>query len=77
MPKKVIKIKQTWEGAAKMCVLLLKDSATPKGKKFAEEEIIKMGKSLDKAEKVLEKINASISKVEPIVGANKKTAAMN
>jgi len=50
----------------------LKDNATPKGKKFAEEEIIKMGKALDKTEKVLEKINSSISKVDPIVG--KKTS---
>ena len=36
-----------------------------------------MGKELDKAEKVLTKINASISKVEPIVGVDQRTATMN
>lgn len=76
MPKKEIKVKQTWEGAAKMCLLLLGQS-TPKAQEFAKKELIKMAKELDKAEKVLTKINASISNVEPIVGANKKTAAMN
>ena len=74
---KYIEIKQSWEGAARSLIVLLNDSATVKGKKFAEEEIIKMGKALDKSEKVLEKINSSITKVDPIVGANKKTAAMN
>ena len=69
---KHIEIKQSWEGAARSLIILLSDSATVKGKKFAEEEIIKMGKALDKTEKVLEKINSSISKVDPIVG--KKTS---
>lgn len=59
-----------------MCLLLLGQS-TPKAQEFAKKELIKMAKELDKAEKVLTKINASISNVEPIVGANKKTAAMN
>ena len=69
---KHIEIKQSWEGAARSLIILLNDSATVKGKKFAEEEIIKMGKALDKTEKLLEKINSSISKVDPIVG--KKTS---
>lgn len=69
---KHIEIKQSWEGAARSLIILLSDSATVKGKKFAEEEIIKMGKALDKTEKLLEKINSSISKVDPIVG--KKTS---
>ena len=69
---KYIEIKQSWEGAARSLIILLNDSATVKGKKFAEEEIIKMGKALDKTEKLLEKINSSISKVDPIVG--KKTS---
>ena len=69
---KYIEIKQSWEGAARSLIILLSDSATVKGKKFAEEEIIKMGKALDKTEKLLEKINSSISKVDPIVG--KKTS---
>ena len=64
---KHIEIKQSWEGAARSLIILLSDSATVKGKKFAEEEIIKMGKALDKTEKLLEKINSSISKVDPIV----------
>ena len=72
MSKKHIKIKQTWEGAARRCILLLSDSATLEAKKFAEEEIIKMGKALDRTEKVLQKINSSITKVDPIVG--KKTS---
>ena len=59
-----------------MCILLLGQS-TPKSNDFAKRELIKMGKSLDKTEKILEKINSSITKVDPIVGANKKTAAMN
>ena len=59
-----------------MCILLL-GQASPKANEFAKEELIKMGKELDKAEKVLTKINASISKVEPIVGIDKRTAAMN
>ena len=69
---KYIEIKQSWEGAARSLIILLNDSATVKGKKFAEEEIIKMGKALDKTEKLLENINSSISKVDPIVG--KKTS---
>ena len=76
MPKKEIKVKQTWEGAAKMCLLLLGQSS-PKAQEFAKKELIKMAKELDKAEKVLTKINASISKVEPIVGVDQRTAAMN
>ena len=76
MSKKEIKVKQTWEGAARMCILLLGQSS-PKAKEFAKKELIKMAKELDKAEKVMTKINASISKVEPIVGIDKKTAAMN
>ena len=59
-----------------MCILLLGQSS-PKAKEFAKKELIKMAKELDKAEKVLTKINASISKVEPIVGIDKRTAAMN
>lgn len=59
-----------------MCILLLGQS-NPKSIDFARRELIKMGKSLDKTEKILEKINSSITKVDPIVGANKKTAAMN
>ena len=69
---KYIEIKQSWEGAARSLIILLNDSATVKGKKFAEEEIIKMGKALDKTENLLENINSSISKVDPIVG--KKTS---
>ena len=69
---KHIEIKQSWEGAAKMCVILLTDNASVKGKKFAQEEIIKMGQALDKAEKALVKLHASISKINPIVG--KKTS---
>tara|TARA_Y100000592_G_scaffold25752_1_gene40607 strand:+ start:672 stop:902 length:231 start_codon:yes stop_codon:yes gene_type:complete len=76
MSKKEIKVKQTWEGAARMCILLLGQSS-PKAKEFAKEELIKMGKELDKAEKVLNKINSSISKVEPIVGIDKRTASLN
>jgi len=59
-----------------MCILLL-GQASPKANEFAKKELIKMAKELDKAEKVLTKINASITKVDPIGGANKKTAAMN
>tara|TARA_R100001591_G_scaffold18029_2_gene24552 strand:+ start:108 stop:392 length:285 start_codon:yes stop_codon:yes gene_type:complete len=74
--KKEVEVKPSWEGAARMCILLLGQSS-PKANEFAKEELIKMGKELDKAEKVLTKINASISKVEPIVGIDKRTAAMN
>ena len=74
--KKEIKVKPSWEGAAKMCLILLGQSS-PKAHEFAKKELIKMGKELDKAEKVLTKINASISKVEPIVGIDKRTARMN
>ena len=76
MPKKETKVKQSWEGAANMCILLLGQS-TPKAQEFAKKELIKMAKELDKAEKVLTKINASISKIEPIVGVDKRTATMN
>jgi len=76
MPKKEVEVKPSWEGAVQMCILLLGQS-NPKSKDFARRELIKIGKSLDKAEKVLEKINSSISKVEPIVGVDKRTAAMN
>ena len=76
MSKKEIKVKQTWEGAARMCILLLGQSS-PKAKEFAKKELIKMAKELDKSEKVLTKINSSISKVEPIVGIDKRTASMN
>lgn len=74
--KKEIKVKPSWEGAVKMCLILLGQSS-PKAHEFAKKELIKMGKELDKAEKVLTKINASISKVEPIVGIDKRTASMN
>ena len=76
MRKKEVKVNPSWEGAVKMCILLL-GQANPKSNDFAKRELIKMGKELDKAEKVLTKINASISKVEPIVGVDKRTAAMN
>ena len=76
MSKKEVEVKPSWEGAVQMCLLLLGQS-NPKSNDFAKRELIKMGKSLDKTEKILEKINSSISNVEPIVGANKKTAAMN
>ena len=76
MQKKEVKVNPSWEGAVQMCILLL-GQANPKSNDFARRELIKIGKSLDKAEKVLEKINASISNVEPIVGVDKKTAAMN
>ena len=76
MQKKEVKVNPSWEGAVQMCILLLGQS-NPKSIDFARRELIKMGKSLDKTEKILEKINSSITKGDPIVGANKKTAAMN
>ena len=76
MPKKEVEVKPSWEGAVQMCILLL-GQASPKANEFAKKELIKMGKELDKAEKVLTKINSSISKVEPIVGIDKRTATMN
>ena len=76
MPKKEVEVNPSWEGAVQMCILLL-GQANPKSNDFARRELIKIGKSLDKAEKVLEKINSSISKVEPIVGIDKRTAALN
>ena len=76
MPKKEVEVKPSWEGAVQMCILLL-GQANPKSNDFARRKLIKMGKSLDKTEKILEKINSSISNIEPIVGLDKRTAAMN
>jgi len=76
MRKKEVEVKPSWEGAVQMCILLL-GQANPKSNDFARKELIKMGKSLDKTEKILEKINSSISKIEPIVGLDKRTAARN
>ena len=76
MRKKEVEVKPSWEGAVQMCILLL-GQANPKSNDFARKELIKMGKWLDKTEKILEKINSSISKIEPIVGLDKRTAAMN
>ena len=69
---KYIEIKPSWEGAAKMCVILLRDKSSLKGKQAAYDEIVKMGQALDKAEKTLEELHESVSKIDPIVG--KKTS---